>query len=121
MYYSVMYIRNNVSSDKTVDKNPPKIQKCTDWPLWTGVVHMGHYLVHSGHRVATIDEPEEPAIFDRTRWCLDLPISEMDAQYLLTRMRANAQRDGRLAEHMWRPLFNAANFGLRSLILDAVQ
>jgi len=24
---------------------------------------------------------------------------------------ANAQRDGRRAEYMWRPLFNAAKFG----------
>jgi len=29
----------------------------------------------------------------------------------ITRMRANAQRDGRPAEHRWRPLFNAAQFG----------
>ena len=28
-----------------------------------------------------------------------------------TRMWANAQRDGRPAEHSWRPLFNAAKFG----------
>jgi len=28
-----------------------------------------------------------------------------------TRMWANAQRDGRPAEHRWRPLFNASNFG----------
>jgi len=28
-----------------------------------------------------------------------------------TRMWANAQRDGRPAEHRWRPLFNAAKFG----------
>jgi len=26
------------------------------------------------------------------------------------RMWANAQRDGRPAEHRWRPLFNAAKF-----------
>jgi len=26
-------------------------------------------------------------------------------------MWANAQPDGRPAEHRWRPLFNAANFG----------
>jgi len=26
-------------------------------------------------------------------------------------MWANAQRNGRLAEHWWRPLFNAAKFG----------
>ena len=37
-----------------------------------------------------------------------------------TRMWANAQRDGRPAEHRWHPLFNAANFGWHRL-LDAVQ
>jgi len=30
---------------------------------------------------------------------------------LVTRMWANAQPDGRPAEHRWRPLFNAAKFG----------
>jgi len=29
----------------------------------------------------------------------------------ITRMLANAQCDGRPAEHRWRPLFNAAKFG----------
>ena len=33
-----------------------------------------------------------------------------------TRMWANAQRDGRPAEHTWRPLFNAAKFGRRPLL-----
>jgi len=37
-----------------------------------------------------------------------------------TRMWANAQRDGRPAEHRWRPLFNAAKFGWCPL-LYAVQ
>ena len=36
------------------------------------------------------------------------------------RMWANAQRDGRPAQHRWRPLFNAEKFGWRPL-LDAVQ
>ena len=31
-------------------------------------------------------------------------------------MWANAQRDGRPAEHRWRPLFNAAKFGPRPLL-----
>ena len=31
--------------------------------------------------------------------------------YSKTRMWANAQRDGRPAEHRWRPLFIAAKFG----------
>jgi len=31
----------------------------------------------------------------------------------VTRMWVNAQRDGRPAEHGWRPLFNAAKFGWR--------
>jgi len=29
----------------------------------------------------------------------------------ITRMWANAQPNGRPAEHRWRPLFNAAKFG----------
>jgi len=32
-------------------------------------------------------------------------------KYIQTRMWANAQRDGRPAEHRWRPLFNTAKFG----------
>jgi len=36
--------------------------------------------------------------------------------YKNTRMWANAQRDGRPAEYRWRPLFNAAKFGRRSLL-----
>jgi len=39
---------------------------------------------------------------------------------LQTKMWANAQPDGRPAEHRWRPLFNAGKFGWRPL-LDAVQ
>jgi len=39
---------------------------------------------------------------------------------VLTRMWANAQPDGRPAEHRWRPLSNATKFGWRPL-LDAVQ
>jgi len=31
-------------------------------------------------------------------------------------MWANAQRDGRAGEYMWRPLFNAAKFGWRRLL-----
>jgi len=38
----------------------------------------------------------------------------------VTRMWANAQRDGRLAEYRWSPLFNATKFGRRPL-LDAAQ
>ena len=33
------------------------------------------------------------------------------ANTIITRMWANAQPDGRPAEHRWRPLFNAAKFG----------
>jgi len=36
------------------------------------------------------------------------PVTLIDS---MTRMWANAQRDGRPAEHRWRPLFNAAKFG----------
>jgi len=37
----------------------------------------------------------------RRRWSL----------YYKLEMWANAQRNGRPAEYMWRPLFNAAKFG----------
>ena len=40
--------------------------------------------------------------------------------YTLLEMWANAQRDGRPAEHRWRPLFNAVKFGSRPL-LDVVK
>jgi len=36
--------------------------------------------------------------------------------YKGTRMWANAQRDGRPAEHRWRLLFNAAKFGWRPIL-----
>jgi len=37
--------------------------------------------------------------------------NSVDGKKLKTRMWANAQRDGHLAEYRWRPLFNAAKFG----------
>jgi len=40
------------------------------------------------------------------RWCCS-----PRAMHVSTRMWANAQRDGRCAEHRWRPLFNVAKFG----------
>ena len=36
---------------------------------------------------------------------------EEEVKFQSTRMWANAQPDGRPAEHRWRPLFNAAKFG----------
>jgi len=36
--------------------------------------------------------------------------------YIILEMWANAQRDGRPAEYMWRRLFNAAKFGRRPLL-----
>jgi len=38
-------------------------------------------------------------------------LSPPQTNTFITRMWANAQPDGRLAEHRWRPLFNAAKFG----------
>jgi len=37
-------------------------------------------------------------------------IQQTSTEVLKTRMWANAQPDGRPAEHRWRPLFNAAKF-----------
>jgi len=38
-------------------------------------------------------------------------INHQSLVYLKLEMWANAQRDGRPADYMWRPLFNAAKFG----------
>jgi len=43
-------------------------------------------------------------------WLTDW-LSEDVRSMCITRMWANAQRDGRPAEYRWRPLFNAAKFG----------
>jgi len=40
-----------------------------------------------------------------------LPPQNYLQKQMKTRMWANAQRDGRPAEHRWCPLFNAAKFG----------
>ena len=37
--------------------------------------------------------------------------NKLQHKIIPTRMWANAQPDGRPAEHRWRPLFNAAKFG----------
>jgi len=42
-------------------------------------------------------------------WCVIYEI--LDINIIVTRMWANAQPDGRPAEHRWRPLFDAAKFG----------
>ena len=39
------------------------------------------------------------------------PKTDIDQTLDKLEMWANAQRDGRPAEHRWRPLFNAAKFG----------
>jgi len=60
-------------------------------------------------------------------WCPTNNVKAMKASVMNNnkkeyrkRMWANAQRDGRPAEHWWCPLFNATKFGWRPL-LDAVQ
>ena len=42
--------------------------------------------------------------------------SYIRGKVVITRMWANAQRDGRPAKYRWRPLFNAAKFGWRPLL-----
>jgi len=58
---------------------------------------------------------------DLTATFINSSIAQLSTRQLYkTRMLANAQPDGRPAEHRWRPVFNAAKFGWR-LQLDAVQ
>jgi len=48
------------------------------------------------------------------RYCVLVIVSSVvstGAIYWLTRMWADAQRDGRPGEYKWRPLINAAQFG----------
>jgi len=52
--------------------------------------------------------PPETNIYKNTR---KQPVLLHIKKESITRMWANAQRDGRPAEHRWRPLFNAAKFG----------
>jgi len=40
-----------------------------------------------------------------------VPSTQKHMKHNKLEMWANAQRDGRPAEHRWRPLFNAAKFG----------
>jgi len=65
------------------------------------------------HVYSTLDS----LLFSDTEKTDSIHLESIDRQ---TRMWANAQPDGRPAEHKWRPLFNAAKFGWRPL-LDAVQ
>ena len=44
-------------------------------------------------------------------YIIDASFPRESAEQENTRMWANAQPDGRPAEHSWRPLFNAAKFG----------
>jgi len=67
-------------------------------------------------------------VTDRVAWSVGLSGSIVDIQSATAEIRpgrkkrrrttmwANAQRDGRPAEHSWRPLFNVAKFGRRPLL-----
>jgi len=59
-----------------------------------------HKKLPSAHHCTTLS-----GYIFTTKACIGNPIKN-----LLTRMLANAQRDGRPAEYRWRPLFNAAKF-----------
>jgi len=47
----------------------------------------------------------------RNQQCQSVEGESLDNKRVKLEMWANAQRDGRSAEYMWRPLFNAAKFG----------
>jgi len=58
---------------------------------------------------------------EKNAWILNLKVYDAGQEnlkwgYTKLEMWANAQRDGRPAEHRWRPLFNAAKFGWCSLL-----
>ena len=76
------------------------------------------YLFHYGRPAVWLGHcgPLSPKLYtaiakeSRSAPC-QLKLSAATKIYELDRMWANAQRDGRPAEHRWRPLFNAAKFG----------
>jgi len=51
--------------------------------------------------------------FGRLHPMVNNPVCKITLTHIIfkTRMWTNAQRDGRPAEHRWRPLFNATKFG----------
>jgi len=76
-----------------------------------------------------VQKSEQPVTLSQTQGatelCLQLhqmltdfqnPFAIRLSNKFATRMWANVQRDGRPAEHRWRPLFNAAKFGWRPLL-----
>ena len=61
----------------------------------------------SAHTVNVPFHTHSPEVRTNKRIQTQITHCEID----ITRMWANAQRDGRPAEYRWRPLFNAAKFG----------
>jgi len=70
----------------------------------SGMLTIGH-MVGSAPRGRSV-------VYDCFVQVLDFVVAILDlGSSMSTRMWANAQRDGRPAEHRWRRLFNAAKFG----------
>ena len=68
-----------------------------------------------GRHLYSAAQPSRWALAHISSWLLTVRVyyfySSPSRSQEATRMWANAQRDGRPAEHRWRPLFNAAKFG----------
>ena len=78
---------------------------------WHGEdVAVGRSVLHLPHDVRQLRSVQPPRCHSRRRI---FRRSKIPCGYklIITRMWANAQPDGRPAEHRWRPLFNAAKFG----------
>ena len=60
-------------------------------------------------------DPDEPVMVYGLSASVCHKPGQLTIQYS-TRMWADAQRDGRPAEHRWHPLFNAAKFGRHPLL-----
>jgi len=61
--------------------------------------------------LVVVAETEEDLIKRLNKWKNNVENRGVRVNMNKTRMWANAQPDGRPAEHRWRPLFNAAKFG----------
>ena len=94
-------------TDKTNSKrSSPRIQTNKLLPLWGG-------MCPSASQLATLMHKHVSRL-NAVTWINQRTLELSDIY--VTRMWANAQRDGHSAEHRWRTLFNAAKFGWRPLL-----
>jgi len=98
------HTETGLNSDRTLPVTQPAQQNCWRELQQAKVIH---------RTSSSLDPPTT-----KERDAVPVPFilaPDISTLKTTTRMWANAQHDGRPAEHRWRPLFNAAKFGWRPL------